>query len=82
MLINYNELNHSTSKYIGVTWHTAAKKWRACVCIKKKKLEGGKYKNELDAAKRVNQMCDELGIERKNPKVNGLLPTPKVTKTV
>ena len=44
---------------------------------KQKKYEGGHYDNEIDAAKRVNQLCDGLEIERKNPGVDAT-PTPKI----
>jgi len=44
--------------------------------LNNKKFQGGKYHDELDAAKRVNQLCDELEIVQKNPGV-GSIPNPK-----
>ena len=42
---------------------------------------GGLFVNELDAAKRVNQLCDEFGIKQKNSGINSNLTTevPGVT---
>jgi len=60
----------SSSQYKGVTWYTKSKKWKATVCFNGKKIHVGRYPDELDAAKRVNQMCDEFGIERKNPGID------------
>merc|ERR1712034_276155 len=34
---------------------------------------GGRFSDELDAAKSVNQLCKELGIPEKNPKI-GTMP--------
>jgi len=58
-------------------WTKKKKRWRAAVFFCHKKYEGGHYTNELDAAKRVNQLCDELGMKRKNPSVDSM-PAPKV----
>jgi len=77
----------SSSKYHGVSLHTTGvykknKKWRAIIYVNKKAENGGRYENELDAAKKVNQMCDEFKIERKNPDVTGILKyRPKKEKT-
>jgi len=65
-------LTHSTSQYTGVSWIKRAKKWRAFLYLKRKFKEGGTYDDALDAAKRVNQMCDEFQIERKNPNIDAL----------
>jgi len=73
-------LTHSpTSKYIGVSFNKKSKKWRAVIYFQKQAKDGGDYGNELDAAKKVNQMCDELKIKRKNPEVDAM-PTPKIIK--
>ena len=55
-----------TSQYVGVFWHNVYKKWIAGFQYKKKKYYGGLYDNEVDAAKKVNSICDELGIQKKN----------------
>jgi len=67
----------SSSKYKGVVWHKQHKKWMTTVCWNSKQFSGGEYRDELDAAKRVNQLCDELEIKRKNPEVDTVLK-PKV----
>ena len=36
-------------------------------------MNGGTFNDELDAAKRVNQLCEEMGIPYKNP---GISATP------
>jgi hypothetical protein len=36
----------------------------------KTKIHGGYFDNEEQAAIKVNLLCDTLGIERKNPKIN------------
>jgi len=45
--------------------------------VNKKRYYGGYFDEQIEAAKRVNQLCDELGIPRKNPEVNAI-PNPKV----
>jgi len=45
-------------------------KWTSSVYFNSKKINGGPYRDELDAARRVNQLCNELKIERKNPEVD------------
>merc|ERR1712034_33757 len=52
-----------TSQYKGVYWHRKRKKWGAWLSLKNgKKKFGGNFKDELDAAKKVNQLCEQLGI--------------------
>jgi len=58
-----------TSQYKGVCWHTQSKRWRVKLCIKGHTVIGGSFKHELDAAKRVNQLCEELGIPLQNPAI-------------
>jgi len=66
-----------TSLYYGVCWHKQIERWLAQL-----KLKGGKcaylgsFKDELDAAKRVNQICKERGIPLKNPEI-GTIPNPQ-----
>jgi hypothetical protein len=60
-----------TSQYTGVSWHDRSKKW--CVQFKlkgEKQKYGGVYIEELDAAKKVNQLCEEFGIPPKNPVIS------------
>merc|ERR1712034_278294 len=50
-----------TSQYKGVHWHN--KKWYVHFYFTRGKQKyGGTFKNELDAAKRVNQLCEEMKI--------------------
>ena len=37
--------------------------------VNKKTKAGGHYTSELDAAYGVNALCDELGLDRKNPEL-------------
>ena len=47
------------------------KKWYVLIYPKGQKPKfGGTFKDELDAAKRVNQLCEELGIPLKNPTIS------------
>jgi len=60
-----------TSQYIGVTWHEKRAKWQVQVFLnEKKQTYGGLFKDELDAARRVNQLCDEMGTPPKNPGIS------------
>ena len=60
-----------TSQYFGVSWSKETAKWRVQLSIKgEKPKEGGYFKDELDAAKRVNQLCAEFGIPLRNPTIN------------
>jgi len=72
-------LNKQTqsSKYKGVNWVKKSRKWRAYIYLGDSFKQGGTYNNQLDAAKRVNQMCDEFKIKRKNPDVNAS-PNPDI----
>ena len=55
------------SQYNGVHWHKNNKKWYAQIVLPgAKKKYGGGFKDELDAAKRVNQLCEEMGTTLKN----------------
>jgi len=66
-------LTHASSKYQGVTWSKRDGQWKTSVYLGSKQCKcGAQYDNELDAAKRVNQICDELKIERKNPDVDAM----------
>ena len=65
------EKKEKTSQYKGVAWNKGRKKW--FVLIKPKghnSKYGGYFKDELDAAKRANQLCEQLGIPLQNPKIS------------
>ena len=56
-------------------------KWQAALCLKscskgakQKRVYGGFFTKELDAAKKVNELCDEYNMEHKNPGI-GSQPT-------
>jgi len=65
--IKYIKKIEKTSLYKGVCWYRTRNKWRAEVRLKGKKIFGGYFNNEWDAAKKVNQLCEEFGISIQNP---------------
>jgi len=63
-----HQAKENTSQYKGVCWHKESKQWRVHLNLRGEKTRnGGYFKDELDAAKRVNQLCEEMGIPLKNP---------------
>merc|ERR1712034_292486 len=70
-----------TSQYKGVTWNRKRTKWCVLLCLGGKRKYGGLYKDELDAAKRVNQLCEELRIPFQNPEVSATPQYQKKGKT-
>jgi hypothetical protein len=67
------ENKEKTSQYKGVTWHSKIKKWYAQLPVKGGKTKyGGTFDNELEAAKRVNQLCEELSFPQQNPTVSAI----------
>jgi hypothetical protein len=70
----------NASQYKGVYYHNQTGKWypRLFTRVGKNKC-GGYFNNELDAARRVNQLCDKLKIPLKNPGITGI-PNKEVTK--
>ena len=42
---------------------------QASIMVNKKKEHGGMYTSELDAAYGVNALCDDHGLDRKNPEL-------------
>jgi hypothetical protein len=62
------------SQYKGISWHKREKKWFVVLRSKDgNRKYGGSFRDELDAAKRVNQFCEELEIPIKNPEI-GTIP--------
>ena len=62
------EAKEKTSQYIGVSWHKQSRKWHVKLHLNGgNKKYGGNFRDEMDAAKRVNQLCKEFGILEKNP---------------
>merc|ERR1711925_64605 len=61
------------SRYKGVYWHKQTEKWYVLIYPKgKNRKYGGTFKDELDAGKRVNQICEELRIPLQNPGINAI----------
>merc|ERR1712034_90698 len=59
------------SQYFGVYWHKKMGKWVASISMKGQKPKyGGHFTSELEAAKRVNQLCEELEIPVHNPTIS------------
>merc|ERR1712096_595795 len=55
-----------TSIYSGVCWNKRGSKWQAKLID----YYGGLFDNEEHAAMRVNLLCDEFGIQRRNPMID------------
>ena len=66
------ELKDKTSQYKGVTLHKRSRKWYAQLSFKGQKKYGGHFNDELDAGKRVNQLCEEMGIPPQNPEISAI----------
>jgi len=62
-------IQNKTSKYTGVYWNKYQKKWKSELQYNKKKYSGRFFENEEHAAMKVNLLCDEFRIERKNPMI-------------
>merc|ERR1712034_34880 len=67
------QIKDKTSQFKGVHWHKRSGKWHVIMHPKGQKQKyGGMFKNELDAAKRVNQLCQELRIPLQNPAISAV----------
>jgi hypothetical protein len=65
-----------TSKYKGVYWKSEKGKWYVMMCLKgNRKNYGGCFSDELEAAKRVNQLCKKFGIPIQNHGIDTNLVT-------
>jgi hypothetical protein len=53
--MNVNSRKNSTSKFVGVHWDKARKRWRAAVVNNAKSFYVGRFKNEEDAALAYNE---------------------------
>jgi len=60
------------SKFKGVYWETRDQKWRARIYFEGRRLSGGSYVNEREAALAVNRLCQQLGMEVKNPELDSI----------
>merc|ERR1712034_230263 len=73
----FEKKREKTSQYKGVIWSKRIEKWYVLIRLKgQKRKYGGIFKDELDAAKGVNQLCEELGIPLKNPEVSAIPNQP------
>ena len=67
------ESKQKPSQYKGVTYDKHSGKWNAQITPKGQKQKyGGSFNDELDAAKRVNQLCEELEIPLLNPDISAI----------
>ena len=67
------EKKEKTSQYKGVYYDKTNGKWHVLISPKgQKRKYGGMFKDELDAAKRVNQLCEDFGIPRQNPELSAV----------
>ena len=60
--------------YEGLSWNKNRRKWYVVLYLKGKLPKfGGSFNHELDAAKKVNDLCQENGLAIKNPGINKTL---------
>merc|ERR1712034_173121 len=65
----------------GVCWIKHMNRWGADIIFKKQHKKSY-HANELEAARRVNQYCDEFGINRRNPDVDSMPNKGEDSKTL
>merc|ERR1712034_251099 len=76
-----SQKDEKKSQYKGVYWHKKSGKWYAQIYLKGQKIKyGGSFKDELNAANRVNQLCEELEIPPQNPTISAI-PNQKYKKS-
>merc|ERR1712034_165613 len=61
-----------TSLYKAVYWYKQSRKWKVSLVKGGKPKFGGTFHDEVNAAKKVNQLCEELGIPPYNPTISGI----------
>merc|ERR1712034_268770 len=70
---NQQYKTEKTSQYKGVCWHRENGKWKVQICLKGQMQKyGGMFEDERDAAKRVNQLCEQFGIPAKNLEISAV----------
>ena len=68
----YMRKREKTSQYKGVYGHKNGK-WLVHISLKGKQQKyGGYFREELDAAKKVNQLCEEMEIPLQNPGISAI----------
>jgi hypothetical protein len=66
------------SKYNGVFWNKRWQKWETALHLTSGKRKFcGYFDNEIEAAKKLNILCDEYCLPHKNPETDGV-PNQKV----
>ena len=61
------------SQYKGVYWRKESEKWYAYLILKGFTHKyGGCFNDELEAARKVNQLCEEMKIPPQNPEIAGM----------
>merc|ERR1711925_4142 len=65
-----------TSKYEGVSWNVKRHLWQAEFDTNGQKRKFY-FDNEFDAAEKLNQLCDKMGIPQQNPEICDLLNQQK-----
>jgi len=68
--LNAIQQKHKISKFIGVSWNSTRKEWKAELVHNNKHYHGGLFDNEEHAAMKVNLLCDDKKIKHKNPSIN------------
>jgi len=66
----------TTSQYYGVYWNKQKDKWCGEIRFLGKKKYARCFKDKLDAAKSLNQLCEDIQIPHKNPGI-GTIPNQK-----
>ena len=59
-MMNKSNYKNSTSKFKGVYWDKSRKMWRSAISEKNKRINLGRFTNEIDAAKAYNEKAEEL----------------------
>jgi hypothetical protein len=68
-----HEKREKISQYKGVSYNKKSGKWYARFHLaRQKKIYGGIFNDELDAAKRVNELCEELGFPQQNSTLSAI----------
>ena len=66
------EVHNKTLRYTGVIWNKRTKKWQVQLNHDKKKYNGGYFNNKEDASMRVNQLCDNIGIQLEEHEIRAI----------
>merc|ERR1712034_268390 len=68
------------SKYKGVSWNEKRNLWQAEFQSNGKTIKSY-FNNEFDAAKKLNKLCNKMGIRLQNPKICEIQNQQKKEKT-